>query len=64
MAIFEPGDVNKRYKQKELKNYLYNKKINFAGLISRVKEHSMQSIVKGIVVGWGIITNYDATPNV
>ncbi|XP_055814273.1 uncharacterized protein LOC129883684 [Solanum dulcamara] len=58
------GGVNKRYKQKELKNYLHNNKINLAGLIeTRVKEHNMKTIVKGIAPEWGILTNYNAATN-
>ncbi|KAK4729874.1 hypothetical protein R3W88_022862 [Solanum pinnatisectum] len=56
--------VNKRYKQKELKNYLQANKISIAGLIeTRVKEQNMKARIRGIAPGWGILNNYNATSN-
>lgn len=56
--------MNKRYKQKELRNYLTNKKIRLAGLIeTRIKEHNSLKISKNIVPNWEMFTNYQTAAN-
>ncbi|KAK6789668.1 hypothetical protein RDI58_013468 [Solanum bulbocastanum] len=56
--------MNKRYKQKELKPYLHNNKINIPGLTeTRVKEPNMKATIKGITPSWGIVHNYNKTSN-
>ena len=56
--------MNKRYKQKEIKLLLLQNKVSMAGLIeTRVKEKNMKIVLKGIVPGWKMINNYNASPN-
>ncbi|XP_070040268.1 uncharacterized protein [Nicotiana tomentosiformis] len=56
--------MNKRYKQKELRNYLTNKKIRLAGLIeARIKKHNSLKIRKKIVPNLEMFTNYQTAAN-
>lgn len=56
--------VNKRYKQKELHNYIRNKSIKLADLMeTRVKEHNSKRVIKAIVPDQGVITNYQYAQN-
>ena len=43
---------------------LLQNKVTMAGLIeTRVKEKNMKTVLKGIVPGWKMINNYNASPN-
>ncbi|XP_059310190.1 uncharacterized protein LOC132061374 [Lycium ferocissimum] len=56
--------INKRYKQKELKKYLGNKRIRLAGLIeTRVKDHNKARVLNNIVPGWKALNNYQQADN-
>lgn len=56
--------VNKRYKQKELRNYIKAKKIKLAGIIeTRVKEHKFQAISRNIIPRWEALNNYQYASN-
>lgn len=56
--------INKSYKQKELKLYLKNKKIKFAGLIkTRVKDHNISKVLNSIAPGWCCVHNYQYATN-
>lgn len=56
--------VNKRYKQKELHNYIRNKNIKLAGLMeTRVKEHNFKRVIKAIVSEWEVFINYQYAQN-
>lgn len=57
-------EVNKRYKQKELRNILKIKTIGLASLIETgVKEHKAGVISNNIVQGWVLCNNYSTTSN-
>lgn len=56
--------VNKRYKQKELHNYIRNKNIKLAGLMeTRVKEKNFKRVIKVIVPDWDLFNNYQYAQN-
>lgn len=56
--------INKRYKQKELKQYLRDKQIRLAGLVeTRVKENKAQSIASKVTPKWDRLTNYTEAIN-
>ncbi|XP_075080191.1 uncharacterized protein LOC142165728 [Nicotiana tabacum] len=57
-------DINKSYKQKELKNYLKTVKIYLVGLVEiRVKQHNAMKILNNIAPGWGFHNNYQEADN-
>ncbi|XP_019261450.1 PREDICTED: uncharacterized protein LOC109239352 [Nicotiana attenuata] len=59
------GKVNKRYKKKELHNYIKNKNIKLAGLMeTRVKVHNFKRVIKAIVPEWEGFINYQYAQNV
>lgn len=56
--------VNKRYKQKEVKNLLKNKKVDLVGIVeTRVKAHKATQISANIASVWGKLHNYNSTEN-
>ncbi|XP_019224481.1 PREDICTED: uncharacterized protein LOC109206146 [Nicotiana attenuata] len=56
--------VNKRYKQKELANYIKSKNVKIAGLMeTRVKEHNFKRVTKAIAPDWEGINNYQYAQN-
>ncbi|KAH0698460.1 hypothetical protein KY284_012675 [Solanum tuberosum] len=56
--------LNKRHKQKEVKQFLLNKRIRLAGIVeTRVKEHNMTKILQAIAPGWDIHSNYQDAIN-
>lgn len=56
--------INKRYKQKELHNYIRNKNIKLAGLMeTRVKEKNFKRVIKVIVPDWDLFNNYQYAQN-
>ncbi|XP_075074296.1 uncharacterized protein LOC142161947 [Nicotiana tabacum] len=56
--------VNKRYKQKEVREYIRSNKIKLVGLVeTKVKEENAQKISKYITSGWDILTNYREAKN-
>lgn len=56
--------VNKRYKQKELRNYMKNNNIKLVGLVeTRVKEHNAQNICQYTMPRWESIMNYQDARN-
>ena len=51
--------MNKRYKQKEIKQFLLNNKVSLAGLIeTRVKENNTSTTINSIAAGWKCLNNY------
>ncbi|XP_019244422.1 PREDICTED: uncharacterized protein LOC109224288 [Nicotiana attenuata] len=57
--IWNIKGINKRYKQKELKQYLKENHIKIAGLLeTRVKENKAPQNANKIVPGWERISNY------
>lgn len=63
-VMWNVPDINKRYKQKELKKYLHINKIRLAGLVeTRVKEHNIKGVVQAIASGWGVLHNYEVATN-
>lgn len=58
------GVINKRYKRKELRQYLKTKRIKLAGFFeTRVKMHNARRISTNIVPGWELQTNYQNATN-
>lgn len=58
LLVWNIREVNKNYKQKELRNYMKTKKIKFISLLeTRVKQHRSERISKLIVPGWGFLYN-------
>ncbi|XP_019235765.1 PREDICTED: uncharacterized protein LOC109216089 [Nicotiana attenuata] len=56
--------VNKRYKQKEVREYIRSNKINLVGLVeTKVKETNAYRIANPLVPGWGTLTNYNEARN-
>ncbi|XP_075088499.1 uncharacterized protein LOC142170480 [Nicotiana tabacum] len=56
--------INKRYKQKELKQYLIDNQIRLVGLVeTRVKENKAQSIATKVAPKWDRLTNYTEAIN-
>ncbi|XP_060190886.1 uncharacterized protein LOC132620215 [Lycium barbarum] len=56
--------INKRYKQKELKQYLLNKRIKLAGIVeTRVKEQNMANRLNKIAPRWSSYANYQEAVN-
>lgn len=56
--------VNKRYKQKELHNYIRTKNTKLAGLMeTRVKEKNFKRVIKVIVPDWDLFNNYQYAQN-
>ncbi|XP_060210949.1 uncharacterized protein LOC132637959 [Lycium barbarum] len=62
--IWNVRGINKRYKQKELKQYLRNNNIKLAGLIkTRVKQGKPNGTLNIIARDWGCSNNYNAASN-
>ncbi|XP_019227130.1 PREDICTED: uncharacterized protein LOC109208467 [Nicotiana attenuata] len=56
--------VNKRYKQKEVREYIRSNKIKLVGLVeTNVKEDNARRISKFLVPGWGMLANYNEARN-
>jgi len=56
--------INKRYKQKELKNWIARKKLQFVCLVeTRVKVHKAEKIVNNLAFGWSSLHNYNQAEN-
>ena len=56
--------MNKRYKQKEIKQFLLNNKVSLAGLIeTRVKENNTSTTINSIAAGWKCLNNYKDAVN-
>lgn len=56
--------VNKRYKQKEVREYIRSNKIKLVGLVeTKVKEGNAQRISKALVPGWSMLANYKDARN-
>ncbi|XP_019251250.1 PREDICTED: uncharacterized protein LOC109230181 [Nicotiana attenuata] len=63
-AVSNGKGVNKRYKQKEVREYIRSNKINLVGLVeTKVKEANAHRIAKLLVPGWGLLTNYNEARN-
>ncbi|XP_070002748.1 uncharacterized protein [Nicotiana sylvestris] len=62
--IWNVRGINKRYKQKELRNYLKTKKNKLAGLVeTRTNEHNSKKISNKIVTKWEMYDNYQTAVN-
>ncbi|XP_075086042.1 uncharacterized protein LOC142168789 [Nicotiana tabacum] len=56
--------VNKRYKHKEVREYIRENKIKLVDLVeTKVKEGNAQRISKAIILRWSILTNYKDARN-
>nr|XP_016466470.1 PREDICTED: uncharacterized protein LOC107789209 [Nicotiana tabacum] len=64
LVVLEYKGGNKRYKQKEVREYIRSNKIKLVGLVeTKVKEGNAQRISKAIVPGWNVLTNYKDARN-
>ncbi|XP_070017064.1 uncharacterized protein LOC142172435 [Nicotiana tabacum] len=56
--------INKRYKQKEIKQYLIENHIKIAGLVeAKVKENNAQHVAGKIACTWSLLNNYGDPSN-
>ncbi|XP_019252764.1 PREDICTED: uncharacterized protein LOC109231560 [Nicotiana attenuata] len=62
--IWNIRGLNKRYKQKDIKQYIKDKHIKLAGLVeTKVKEGNAGKVISRIVPGWNKMTNYEYAVN-
>lgn len=51
--------INKRYKEKELRNYINNNHFTLGGIVeTRVKVHKMEKIASSLANKSEVLTNY------
>lgn len=62
--IWNIRGLNKRHKQKEIKQYIKEKHYKLAGLVeTKVKEDKAEKMINRIVPNWSRITNYEHAVN-